>query len=124
MGFGFAVKNFDTKWQEQQFQKIIVNNEVVGGMWVDEHTKDNQLREIQIDPKHQRKGIGTLVVKDVVEKARKDNKKLWLKVLHENQAITLYNRLGFTVTERTETQTSWNSSPNVKVSRYEYIPDL
>ena len=56
---------FDAKWETQRFQKIIVNDVVVGGIWVDENPQDNQLREIQIHPMYQNKGIGTLVERKV-----------------------------------------------------------
>lgn len=101
---GLQSQAFDAKWETQQFQKIFVDDNVVGGIWVEENPQDNQLKEIQIHPMHQNKGIGTLVVQDVIKQAQTDGKRLWLKVLHQNQALNLYERLGFIVTEKTDVQ--------------------
>ncbi len=88
----------------QNFYRMIRNDRVLGGMWVDQHADSHQLREIQIHPDHQNQGIGTLVVEDVIQTAQKEGKRLWLMVLRQNQAVTLYKRLGFTVIDKTETQ--------------------
>jgi ribosomal protein S18 acetylase RimI-like enzyme len=96
--------NFNTKWPAQQFSKIIMDGNVVGGIWLDEHDEFRQIREIQIHPTYQGQGIGTRVVQDVIDKSQQMDKKLMLKVLHENHALALYERLGFVVTDDTGVQ--------------------
>jgi len=59
-----------------------------GALWI--HT-------ICIVPEHQRKGIGTEVVRSVIAQAKKQEMLLYLGVLKVNPARRLYERLGFTV---------------------------
>jgi GNAT superfamily N-acetyltransferase len=97
-------KGFDLKWKEQKFQKIMIDGVCVGGVWVDLNEYDHQLREIQIHPDYQGQGIGTRIVLEVIEAARHDSRRLWLKVLLQSDAVRLYERLGFAITGKTETQ--------------------
>ena len=95
---------FDAKWQEQRFSKIVIEDQIVGGVWVDELDDFRQIREIQIHPMHQGQGIGTRVVQDVIKTSREMGKPLRLKVLHMSQAVNLYKRLGFVVIDDTKAQ--------------------
>lgn len=95
---------FDVKWKEQRFSKIVIDDQVVGGVWIDELDDFRQLREIQIHPTYQGRGIGTKVVRDVIETSQEMGKALRLKVLLESQAVNLYKRLGFEIIGDTEVQ--------------------
>lgn len=97
-------RSFEMKWPENNFRKIYVGDDLVGGVWVDDNSDFLQLREIQIHPKYQGKGIGTDVVKLEIEKSRRAGKPLRLRVLFMNQAIDLYKRLGFVVVGENEHQ--------------------
>jgi ribosomal protein S18 acetylase RimI-like enzyme len=95
---------FDVKWQEHRFLKMVVAGRVVGGVWVDEHDDYRQLREIQVHPAFQGRGIGTRVVQDVIDRSSRLGKPLRLWVLHQNMAVSLYMRLGFVIVDDTGTQ--------------------
>jgi ribosomal protein S18 acetylase RimI-like enzyme len=88
----------------QQFSKIIIDGQVVGGIWIDEHDEYRQVKEIQIHPTFQGQGIGTRVMQDVIDRTQQMDKNLMLKVLHENHALALYKRLGFVVVDDTGVQ--------------------
>jgi len=64
-----------------------------GARWI--HT-------ICIVPEHQRKGIGTEVLRRAVAQAREQKISLYLSVLKVNPARRLYERLGFGVIEETK----------------------
>ena len=98
----FQQQNFNTKWQGHNFHKIIVGGEVVGGVWVEDHGTHLHLREIQIHPRHQNRGLGTAVLQDVIARSQFEGKRLQLRVLHLNKAFSLYKRLGFEVIEKME----------------------
>ena len=74
--------NFSAKWLAQQFDKIIVDGQVVGGIWIDENDEFRQIREIQIHPTYQGRGIGNRVMQDAIDQSQQMDKKLMLKVLH------------------------------------------
>ena len=96
--------NFNAKWPAQQFSKIIIDGQIVGGIWIDEHDEFRLIREIQIHPTYQGKGIGTRVMQDVIDRSQQMGRKLMLKVLHENHALGLYKRLGFVIIDDTGVQ--------------------
>lgn len=95
-------RNFEAKWPEHHFRKLYVDDELVGGVWTDVTPDIIQLREIQIHPVHQGRGIGTTVVRAEIEAARQAGKPLRLRVLFENRAVRLYKRLGLEVIGKNE----------------------
>lgn len=101
---GFEKDKFEEKWKEHNFQKILVDNQTVGGIWVQELESHYQLREIQIHPDFQNRGIGTQLIKAVIQRAKENGKELKLRVLLTNPAVNLYKRLGFTITEKNDVQ--------------------
>lgn len=58
---------------------------------------------IMIHPEYQNKGIATNILKEYIEIARKDNKKIILKTYKKNPARKLYERLGFKIYKEDET---------------------
>ena len=86
---------FQSTWNNQAFRKIYIGDQLIGGIWVEEHQGYWQLREIQIEPKYQGKGIGTEVLLAEIERARSASTELRLRVLLKNKAISLYIKLGF-----------------------------
>ena len=52
------------------------------------------LEEILIDPLFQNIGLGTILMKDIFDKAKVARLPVRLQVLHKNRAKDLYTRLG------------------------------
>ena len=95
-------------WDEKRFRKNY-NTETISviqldgediGMLKTEKRKDHIcLGDIQLKKAFQRRGIGTSLIRDVIEKAKADGLPLRLRVLKENPVVELYNRLGFVKTK-------------------------
>ena len=95
-------------WDEKRFRKIY-NTETISviqlggediGMLKTEKRKDHIcLGDIQLKKAFQRRGIGTSLIRDVIEKAKADGLPLRLRVLKENPVVELYHRLGFVITK-------------------------
>jgi ribosomal protein S18 acetylase RimI-like enzyme len=52
--------------------------------------------EIQLQPRHQRLGLGSQILRDVLSRAHRDGRSVQLSVAHKNDgAHRLYRRLGF-----------------------------
>ena len=63
-----------------------------------------EVGEIQIQPSHQNRGVGTNVLKDVIADAHQRGKSVRLRVgLKNAKALRLYERLGFRRVTETET---------------------
>ncbi len=96
--------SFESKWSDNNFQKIYVNDKLVGAIWVDDNTDFRQIREVQIHPDFQGDGIGTAAIRLEIESAGQAGKPLRLRVLFQNKALSLYERLGFKIIDKNEHQ--------------------
>lgn len=84
----------------------------VGMVQVIEEEASIEVAEIQILPEFQDKGIGTLVLTDIVKDAHSNQRPVTLSVgKKNNRAIALYQRLGFELTEETNTKIYFKLSP-------------
>ena len=61
------------------------------------------LKRIEIHPLFQKRGIGSTIIQRIIAEAVANGKSFWLMVFKINPAKKLYERLGFTITEETET---------------------
>ena len=59
-----------------------------------------RLSQIQLLPEYQGRGIGTAIIRELQEECRQRGIPLRLNVLEKNNAVRLYQSLGFTVTGR------------------------
>ena len=104
---------WDEAWQRETFQRrfspdgvliLQLDGEDIGTVWVQERTEELFLSRIEILPAYQRRGIGSQVIRALIEKASAQGKAVALKVLKSNRpARSLYQRLGFGVTGETDT---------------------
>lgn len=60
------------------------------------------LRHIQLLPEYQRRGIGQLLLEDILSEATTNSARILLNVLKVNPAHRLYSRLGFRIVEDRE----------------------
>jgi ribosomal protein S18 acetylase RimI-like enzyme len=95
----------ERRWAADQYQIILVDGERAG--MLAQAQRDNQvvLKHIELMPEYQGRGIGSAVIRDVIEQARSKGLSVTLHVLKSNPARGLYERLGFRVVE--EVDTGW-----------------
>lgn len=80
---------------------IEVDGRDAGVFCVEREETHIQLAQIFILPSHQNRGLGTSLVRGLIEEARAAAKPLRLRVLSVNPARKLYEREGFRVTATT-----------------------
>ncbi len=83
-------------------QIILLNNKPIGLLKLALFTERLHIRQFQILPKIQGKGIGYRVLNDVIKRAIKRKLSITLNVLLDNPARQLYLRAGFIVTGENE----------------------
>lgn len=71
------------------------DGEPVGRLWIDEWKDQIRLVDIALMPEARGTGIGSLLLADVLERARKSAKPVTIHVEGFNPALRLYERLGF-----------------------------
>ena len=83
---------------------IEVDGERIGMIQLLDHSDAVEIAEIQIDPSHQDRGIGTSVLVGVISNANARGRDVRLSVgLMNPRAIKLYERLGFSSVRQSET---------------------
>jgi ribosomal protein S18 acetylase RimI-like enzyme len=76
---------------------IVVEGRDIGWMQVSERDTDYNLAQLQLVEAHRCKGIGTRLIRDLLERAKREARTVSLSVVRTNRAIGLYRRLGFRI---------------------------
>ena len=118
----FQREFFSRYFQTIEFQIIVVNDKNVGIVAFSRSEKSIVIDEIQILPEYQNKGIGTLILSDIIADAQKAKIEINLRVLKVNDiAQNFYNKLGFEKIGNTETHFLLSKKPNLHIPDY---PDI
>jgi ribosomal protein S18 acetylase RimI-like enzyme len=100
----WQLERFTQRFQPLQQRLIQINGQDVGVIEVFDRTEEVFIANIAILPEHQKQGVGSQVIVEIIEKADAQNKPVALRVLKVNLAArALYQRLGFGVTGETDT---------------------
>ncbi len=106
------VRHFNECWERGDISAIELDGVRVGMIQLFEQPDAIELREIQIHPSYQNRGIGTLLLRDTVSRAHSHHKKVSLSTgLQNHSAVRLYERLGFVHVAQTETHYHMRSEP-------------
>ncbi len=112
---------WDEDWQESHFgnnfelkgRSIIRHGgNDIGCLTVLDEGDHLFLSYIALEPDFQGKGVGTRLIKDVLEQGRRVKKPVTLKVLKTNPARRLYVRLGFRITQESDTHYFMTAEPS------------
>jgi ribosomal protein S18 acetylase RimI-like enzyme len=87
----FYMKQF----KRAKFDVVLKNNKPVGRLYVDRREDEIRLIDIALIPEFRNMGIGTSLLNDLLDEARKVNKPLRIHVEKYNPALQLYQRLNF-----------------------------
>jgi ribosomal protein S18 acetylase RimI-like enzyme len=79
------------------------NGEPIGRILVQRAEGVIELVDISLLPEHRNRGIGTALLRELIEEARKSRATVRLQVLRNNEgAIRLYRRMGFAIVSEDE----------------------
>lgn len=88
---------FAERFNPQQIQIIQLIAQDVGRLDIDYRDDEVFLSLIAISPDYQGQGIGSHLIRNLIQQAHADHKPLTLRVLRPNPAQHPYQRLGFEV---------------------------
>lgn len=89
---------FAKQWGELDSYELVINASRVGLLCINHDENAYYIRELQIDHKWQRQGLGTTAIRYTEEMAKQAGIHLLrLRVFCINPAIALYERMGFQV---------------------------
>jgi GNAT superfamily N-acetyltransferase len=102
---------FRKLWTPSQVCMIQADGVDVGWLQTVVSKSEHMLGQIFVDAPHQRKGIGTEVLRRVVEEASRLQLPIRLAVVKFNPSRKLYERLGFKVTHEDERKVYMTREP-------------
>ena len=108
---------FENKWDSAKFQKILIDGKMAGLLSLQRHADHLFLSEIQVAPEFQGHGIGTTILRDILDSAADSGLPVKLQVLNCNRAIALYRRLNFVTTGKTDTHVLLENTPKPTVQQ-------
>lgn len=92
-------RDFDRRFDEYDVSIIEREDRAVAGLMLETKADSLYIHELQVLPEYQGRGVGTAVVRMVVERAAGLGRDVTLSVVRANpRAKQLYERLGFRVT--------------------------
>ena len=78
-----------------QFSIVENEGEAIGRLYIDRREDEHRLIDIALLPEHRGWGIGTRLMRQVLDEARQAGKRVRIHVERTNPAMRLYRRLGF-----------------------------
>jgi ribosomal protein S18 acetylase RimI-like enzyme len=96
------IAGFRQRWDVTQVRIITLDGTDIG--WLQSFVNDDALflGQLFVDGALRRQGIGTQIVKGLIEEAARAGQALTLGVVKTNRALRLYERLGFRTTHEDE----------------------
>ncbi|HWF19505.1 MAG TPA: GNAT family N-acetyltransferase [Verrucomicrobiae bacterium] len=97
MQFKAMLKGYRSMYAQAQFSIILSDGKAVGRIVVDRAPGEIRVVDVALLPAHCGHGIGTKLMRDVMDEAAGQGKPVRLTVFHGTRAIAFYQRLGFRI---------------------------
>jgi ribosomal protein S18 acetylase RimI-like enzyme len=81
------------------YDLIVEDGQPIGRLYVDRRPNELNIMDIALLPEYQNRGIGTALIRAVMDEARASSRSVQLHVETFNRARHLYERLGFSSTQ-------------------------
>ena len=95
MQFSAQKKHYEEFYPNCQFLVIELAGEPIGRLYIDRGDEDIEIVDIALLPQFRRRGIGRMLLEEIIEEGRATSKTVTIYVEHFNPARRLYDRLGF-----------------------------
>ncbi|CCF82961.1 GNAT family N-acetyltransferase [Nitrolancea hollandica] len=97
MQFDAQHRYYQKQFPDAAYQVIRVNDCPAGRLYVDRNPDEVRIIDIALLPEYRGQGIGTTLLRSLLEEAGRANKPVRIHVEQANPALRLYRRLGFAV---------------------------
>lgn len=105
---------YQQHYPKAEYQIILINGESAGRLYVDRRPDDIHIIDITILPPFRNSGYGAFILNTLMNEANSVHKTVSIYVEKSNRATQLYERLGFTVTDDSNSVYAfmkWNPLP-------------
>jgi ribosomal protein S18 acetylase RimI-like enzyme len=98
--FDMQRREYDARFPDARYLLVVIDGQSAGRFWIGEDEEQIRLLDIALLPEFQKRGAGTLLLKELMKEAEDAKKFLrhMVFVLNDN-AHRFYERLGFAVIE-------------------------
>jgi len=98
--FEMQHQQYEARFPAAEYKLIDIDNHPAGRFWVGENETEIRLLDIALLPEFQNRGVGTLLLRELIDEARRSQKPLRHMVFMLNSdAHRFYERLGFKMIE-------------------------
>jgi GNAT superfamily N-acetyltransferase len=98
--FDLQRREYDARFPDARYEVVLVDGQRAGRIWVGEDEEQIRLLDISLLPEFQKRGVGTLLLRRLIEEGGSASKPLRHMVfVLNNDAHRFYERLGFVVIE-------------------------
>jgi ribosomal protein S18 acetylase RimI-like enzyme len=86
-------------YERASFDVVLVDGEPSGRLYVHRGESETRIVDIALLPEHRGDGVGTTLLRDLLDEADAAGRRVTIHVERFNPALRLYERLGFAVAE-------------------------
>ncbi len=87
--------HYQTHYQGARFDLVLLDDEPVGRLYVARWKEEIRIMDIALLPEYRNGGIGSGLLRELLEEAAATSRRLTIHVERYNPALRLYRRLGF-----------------------------
>lgn len=95
MQFEAQRAHYREHYPDAAFDVVVVDGEDAGRLYVGRFDGEIRVVDIALLPPFRGRGVGTALLRGLLDEARASGRKVVIHVEHQNPARTLYDRLGF-----------------------------
>jgi RimJ/RimL family protein N-acetyltransferase len=108
--FAAQLAHYRTEYPLAEHSVITLGEQPIGRIYIDRRESEIRILDITLLPRHRGQGIGTPIIRRVMDEAVRDSKNLSIELDSFEQSHQLFQRLGFKPTETTGFHTLfvWN----------------
>ena len=95
MQFSAQHTYYQQHYADAAFDLILLDEQTIGRLYVERTAAAIHIIDITLLPEYRKRGIGSVLLADLLDEATKTKKKVQIYVEKRNPALHLYQRLGF-----------------------------
>jgi ribosomal protein S18 acetylase RimI-like enzyme len=95
MQFTAQKNHYEASYPDCEFLVIEIEGKAIGRLYIDRGEKEIRLTDIALLPEYRGRGIGRMLLEEILEEGRASGRRVTIYVEHYNPARHLYDRLGF-----------------------------
>jgi len=95
MQFDAQHRYYRDQFRRASFDLLLLDGQAIGRLYVDRRESEIRVIDIALLPEFRGRGIGGEIMKALIDEAAAGNKSVSIHVEHNNPALHLYRRLGF-----------------------------